>query len=92
MELNRVKKGLPPSTLRTKNKPYVCINVIKCQNTYNIKILKKQIIMIERTLSHWKLVNFGLCPVLARPVKVSHMEVPVILGLGFRQTGQDPNA
>lgn len=48
--------------------------------------------MIERTLSHWKLVNFGLCPVPARPLNVPNIEVPVILGLGFRQTGQDPNA
>lgn len=89
MELNRVKKGLPPSTLRTK-KQTICMH--KCQNTYNIIILKKQIIMIERILSHWKLVNFGLRPVPTRPVKVPNIEVPVILGLGFRQTGQDPNA
>ena len=38
MELNRVKKGLPPSTLRTK-KQTICMH--KCQNTYNIIIFKK---------------------------------------------------
>lgn len=59
MELNRVKKRFATLNFEGK-KQTICMH--KCQNTYNIIIEKKQVIMIERTLSHWKLVNIGLCP------------------------------